>query len=169
MEAIVASTLAFARSDARSEGSEAVDLADMLQSLAESRADSGAQVGYEGPAHLTIRARPVALRRALSNLIDNAIKYGTSAHIALRLEERQAVVEIADEGPGIAAEQMELVFRPYSRLEGSRSRETGGVGLGLSIARAVIRAEGGEIALANRPEGGLCARVTLPLPTGAPA
>ncbi|HSY89323.1 MAG TPA: ATP-binding protein [Verrucomicrobiae bacterium] len=169
MEAIVASTLAFARSDARSEGSEAVDLADMLQSLAESRADSGAAVGYQGPAHLTIRARPVALRRALSNLIDNAIKYGTSAQIALRLEERQAVVEIADEGPGIAAEQMELVFRPYYRLEGSRSRETGGVGLGLSIARAVILAEGGEIALANRPEGGLCARVTLPLPTAAPA
>ncbi len=164
MEAIVASTLAFARSDARSEGSEAVDLADMLQSLAEARADSGAAVGYEGPAHLTIRARPVALRRALSNLIDNAIKYGTSAQIALRLEERQAVVEIADEGPGIAAEQMELVFRPYYRLEGSRSRETGGVGLGLSIARAVIRAEGGEIALANRPEGGLCARVHFAAP-----
>jgi signal transduction histidine kinase len=168
MEAIVASTLAFARSDARSEGSEAVDLADMLQSLAESRADSGAAVGYEGPAHLTIRARPVALRRALSNLIDNAIKYGTSAHVALRLDERQAVVEIADEGPGIAAEQMELVFRPYYRLEGSRSRETGGVGLGLSIARAVIGAEGGEIALANRPEGGLCARVTLPFPAAGP-
>jgi len=168
MEAIVASTLAFARSDARSEGSEAVDLADMLQSLAEARADSGALVGYEGPAHLTVKARPVALRRALSNLIDNAIKYGASAHIALRLEDRQAVVEIDDEGPGIAAEQMELVFRPYYRLEGSRSRETGGVGLGLSIARAVIRAEGGEIALSNRPEGGLRARVTLPLGT-APA
>jgi signal transduction histidine kinase len=169
MEAIVASTLAFARSDARSEGSEAVDLADMLQSLAEARADSGALVGYEGPAHLTIKARPVALRRALSNLIDNAIKYGSSAHIALRLEDRQAVVEIDDQGPGIAAEQMELVFRPYYRLEGSRSRETGGVGLGLSIARAVIRAEGGEIALGNRPEGGLRARVTLPLGTAPDA
>ena len=73
-------------------------------------------------------------------------------------------------GPESPAEQMELVFRPYYRLEGSRSRETGGVGLGLSIARAVIRAEGGEIALANRPEGGLCAQVTLPLPAaGAPA
>ncbi len=163
MEAIVASTLAFARSDARSEGSEAVDLADMLQSLAEARADSGAIVGYDGPAHLTTKARPVALRRALSNLIDNAIKYGSSAHIALRLEDRQAVVEIDDQGPGIADEQMELVFLPYYRLEGSRSRETGGVGLGLSIARAVIRAEGGEIVLTNRPAGGLRARVTLPL------
>ena len=169
MEAIVASTLAFARSDARSEGSEAVDLADMLQSLAEARADSGALVGYEGPAHLTIKARPVALRRALSNLIDNAIKYGSSAHIALRLDDRQAVVEIDDQGPGIADEQMELVFRPYYRLEGSRSRETGGVGLGLSIARAVIRAEGGEIVLTNRPEGGLRARVTLPLGEAAGA
>ena len=169
MEAIVASTLAFARSDARSEGSEAVDLADMLQSLAEARADSGALVGYEGPAHLTVAARPVALRRALSNLIDNAIKYGTTAQITLRLEDRQAVVEIDDEGPGIAADQMELVFRPYYRLEGSRSRETGGVGLGLSIARAVIRAEGGEIVLKNRPEGGLRARVTLPLGAAAGA
>jgi signal transduction histidine kinase len=169
MEAIVASTLAFARSDARSEGSEAVDLADMLQSLAEARADSGALVGYEGPAHLTVKARPVALRRALSNLIDNAIKYGTSAHVALRIEDRQAVVEIDDEGPGIATDQMELVFRPYYRLEGSRSRETGGVGLGLSIARAVIRAEGGEIALTNRAEGGLRASVTLPLGTAPSA
>src|SRR4029077_2041932 len=130
MEAIVTSTLAFARSDARSEDSEAVDLADMLQSLAESRTDSGALVGYEGPAHLTIRARPIALRRALSNLIDNAIKYGTSAHIALRIEDRQAVVEIADEGPGIAAEQMELVFRPYYRLGSSRSRGNRGGGGG---------------------------------------
>ena len=154
---------------ARKAVAAAVDLADMLQSLAEARADSGALVGYEGPAHLTIKARPVALRRALSNLIDNAIKYGSSAHIALRREDAQAVVEIDDQGPGIAEEQMELVFRPYYRLEGSRSRETGGVGLGLSIARAVVRAEGGEIALSNRPEGGLRARVTLPLGTAPDA
>jgi signal transduction histidine kinase len=167
MEAIVASTLAFARSDARSESRDSVDLADMLQSLVEARADSGAVAAYEGPAHLTVKARPVALRRALGNLIDNAIKYGVSAHIALRTDERQAVVEIDDEGPGIPEDQLELVFRPYYRLESSRSRETGGVGLGLSIARAVIRADGGEVTLANRANGGLGARITLPL--GSPA
>jgi signal transduction histidine kinase len=165
MEAIVASTLAFARSDARSEGHESVDLADMLQSLAEGHADGGAAVAYEGPAHLTVRARPVALRRALGNLIDNAIKYGGAARIALRRDDRHAIVEIEDDGPGIPQDQLELVFRPYYRLEGSRSRETGGVGLGLSIARAAIRAEDGEVALANRAEGGLKARVTLRLPS----
>jgi signal transduction histidine kinase len=169
MEAIVASTLAFARGDARSEARESVDLADMLQSLVEARADSGAVAAYEGPAHLTVKARPVALRRALGNLIDNAIKYGISAHIALRADERQAVVEIEDEGPGIPEDQLELVFRPYYRLEGSRSRETGGVGLGLSIARAVIRADGGEVTLENRANGGLSARITLPLGSAAAA
>ena len=167
MEAIVASTLAFARSDARSESCDSVDLADMLQSLVEARADSGAVAAYEGPAHLTVKARPVALRRALGNLIDNAIKYGASAHIALKTEARQAVVEIEDEGPGIPEDQLELVFRPYHRLESSRSRETGGVGLGLSIARAVIRADGGEVTLANRAHGGLSARITLPLGSSA--
>ena len=167
MEAIVASTLAFARSDARSESCDSVDLADMLQSLVEARADSGAVAAYEGPAHLTVKARPVALRRALGNLIDNAIKYGASAHIALKAEARQAVVEIEDEGPGIPEDQLELVFRPYYRLESSRSRETGGVGLGLSIARAVIRADGGEVTLANRAHGGLSARITLPLGSSA--
>jgi signal transduction histidine kinase len=167
MEAIVASTLAFARSDARSEGQESVDLADMLQSLAEAHADSGAAVAYAGPAHLTVNARPVALRRALGNLIDNALKYGASARIALRRDDHHAIAEIEDEGPGIPEDQQELVFRPYYRLESSRSRETGGVGLGLSIARAAIRAEGGEVTLANRPQGGLRARVTLSLPSPA--
>jgi signal transduction histidine kinase len=167
MEAIVASTLAFARSDARSESCDSIDLADMIQSLVEARADSGAVAAYEGPAHLTVKARPVALRRALGNLIDNAIKYGTAAHIALRTEARQAVVEIEDQGPGIPEDQLELVFRPYYRLESSRSRETGGVGLGLSIARAVIRADGGEVTLENCAERGLRARITLPLGSSA--
>ncbi len=164
MEAIVASTLAFARSDARGEPRETIDLADLLQSLAEARADCGSAVDYEGPAHLTAPARPVALRRALGNLIDNGIKYGQAAHLKLRREGDQAVIEVEDEGPGIPPDQQELVFRPYFRLEGSRSRETGGVGLGLTIARAAIRAEGGDVVLANRPVRGL--RVTVYLPLG---
>jgi signal transduction histidine kinase len=167
MESIVASTLAFARSDARSEASEPIDLADMLQSLAEARADCGAKVTYEGPAHLTVRVRPVALRRALGNLVDNALKYGESARLALSITDKLAVVTIEDEGPGIPVDQRELVFRPYYRLEGSRSRETGGVGLGLTIARAAIRAEGGDIELGNGSSGGLVVRVTLPLDPAA--
>src|SRR5262249_25438672 len=166
MEAIVASTLAFARSDARSEAREAVDLAVMLQSLLEAHGDSGTLAHHDGPTHLTVRARPVALRRALGNLIDNAIKYGGSARVALGIDSGQAVVTIEDEGPGIPLDQAELVFRPYYRLEGSRSRETGGVGLGLSIARAAIRAEGGDITLSNCAERGLQVRVMLPLSAG---
>jgi len=169
MEAMVASTLAFARSDARSETAETIDIADMLQSLVEAHADSGNKAAYEGPVHLTLKARPVALRRAFANLIDNAIKYGGLAEVALRVEGDRAVVTIEDSGPGIAPDQMELVFRPYYRLEASRNRETGGVGLGLSIARAAIRADRGDITLENRASGGLRVRVVLPVGTGRDA
>ena len=104
------------------------------------------------------------LRRALRNLIDNALKYGGAARVALLEEPGQVMIRIDDDGPGIPVDQQEKVFAPFFRLERSRSRDTGGTGLGLSVARTVARAHGGDVILENRPEGGL--RVTLVLPEG---
>jgi signal transduction histidine kinase len=105
---------------------------------------------------------PVALKRAFSNLIDNALKYGETARVSLQEGEGEVSVTFEDEGPGIPENQLEKVFAAFYRVEGSRSRETGGVGLGLAVVRSIIRAHGGDIDLANRSEGGLRATVTLP-------
>ena len=111
---------------------------------------------------LTLSCRPVSLKRALRNLIENAVVHGERARV--RLEDRGDVVAviIEDDGPGLRPEAMEQVFEPFFRLEGSRSRESGGIGLGLAIARSIIRGHGGEITLANRDQGGLEVTASLP-------
>ena len=163
MEAMINATLAFARDDARSEPRVQADLADLLQSLLDDRTDAGHAAGYCGPDHLTASFSPVAMRRALANLIDNAINYGGRADVALTVAGGHAVIEIDDAGPGIPDSELEKVFHPFYRLETSRSRDTGGTGLGLSVARTIIRGHGGDIGLANRVAGGLKVTVTLPL------
>jgi signal transduction histidine kinase len=162
MEAMIASTLSFARDDVAREKRVRLDLADLLQSLCDENNDAGNQADYEGKPHLVFDGAPVALKRAFSNLIDNAIKYGGIARVKLASETHSVVVDVSDDGPGISEDQREKVFTAFYREEGSRSRETGGVGLGLAVVRSVIRAHGGEVTLANRPEGGLTATVTLP-------
>jgi signal transduction histidine kinase len=109
------------------------------------------------------RGRPFALKRAFTNLIDNAAKYAKNPEIELSREETALVVAIRDRGPGIPADALDNVFRPYYRVDKSRNRSTGGVGLGLTVAQAIIQGHGGEIILKNRPEGGLEARVVLPV------
>ncbi|WP_029010702.1 ATP-binding protein [Azospirillum halopraeferens] len=163
MQAMITATLAFARDDARREPRGPLDLADLLQSLVEDRTDAGHAAAYEGPHHATARGRPVALRRALANLMDNAIAYGGGVRVRLLPEDGQARVILDDDGPGIPEAEFEKVFAPFYRLERSRSRDTGGVGLGLSTARTIVRGHGGDITLANRPEGGLRVTVVLPL------
>ena len=162
MEAMITATLAFARDDAQREPRGPLDLADLLQSLCEDRGDAGQSASYEGPVHSVVDARSVALRRAFANLMDNAIAYGGGCRVRLAPENGQVRVEIDDDGPGIPEDQMEKVFAPFYRLDPSRNKATGGVGLGLSTARTIIRGHGGDIALANRPEGGLRVTVTLP-------
>jgi signal transduction histidine kinase len=119
-------------------------------------------VSFAEAERLPYLCRPTALRRAIDNLVTNAVEHGGSARIALRSENGAPVIAVDDDGPGIPAEQLEEVFKPFVRLEASRSRETGGVGLGLSIARSILLAHGGELTLSNRPEGGLRAEVRLP-------
>ncbi len=104
----------------------------------------------------------MALRRALANLIDNAVKYGDRARVDLNESDERVTIRIDDEGPGIPEGEMEKVFEPFYRLEQSRNRETGGTGLGLSVARSIIRAHGGDIVLRKRDEGGLRVEIVLP-------
>jgi two-component system, OmpR family, sensor kinase len=168
MEAMVAATLAFGRDITTTEPVARINLASLLRTILDETADGASEqaeaLEFSGPDHLTIQARPLALKRALTNLIGNALKYGDAARVTLHQRTKEVVqIDIDDNGPGIAVEDMEAVFEPFRRLETSRNRETGGSGLGLSIARNIIRAHGGDIALQNLPERGLRASVTLPV------
>ncbi|WP_017927483.1 ATP-binding protein [Limimaricola hongkongensis] len=149
--------VSFAREGNEAEPVGEIDLAALLVRLC---AERGAV--FEGGTAM-VTGRPVALGRACGNLIDNAIRYGGAARVRLEQARRRAVVSILDDGPGIPEAQLGAMFDPFMRGDNSRSLDTGGAGLGLSIARGIIRAHGGEIALSNRAEGGLAARVTLPL------
>lgn len=167
MEAMVAATLAFGRDAAATEPATKLDLASLLRTILDDAADGDPEhadvLTYTGPKHLPVLARPLALKRALANLVGNALKYGEAAAVTLYPPARGvARIEVEDHGPGIPPKEMERVFEPFYRLESSRNRETGGSGLGLSIARNILRGHGGDIMLTNRPEGGL--RVTVMLP-----
>lgn len=164
MEAMIGSTLAFARDEAAKEAIEPLELNAILTRLGEDMRDAGKPVGVApAPFPIHIAGRRMALRRALGNLMENAVKYGQVASVAVAITGENVTITIDDEGPGIPEVEFENVFRPFFRLEGSRSRDTGGTGLGLSVANDVIRAHGGEIRLANRPEGGLQVTVVLPI------
>lgn len=163
MQEMVDATLSFARGMAMTEPSKTVDLGRFVNSLCHELRETGSNLKLEVSEGLVARVRANSLRRALRNVIENAVRYGSIAHISL-LEQNGAVrIFIADEGPGIATDALEKVFDPFVRLETSRSRETGGTGLGLSIAKTIIQAHGGSISLENRPEGGLLAIIELPL------
>ncbi|MNE82263.1 Sensor histidine kinase YycG [compost metagenome] len=113
--------------------------------------------------------RPLGIKRVIVNLLENAVKYGQKPAIGLTGDGRRVCIEVSDEGPGIPESALEQVFDPFYRLETSRNRDTGGVGLGLSAARAIVREQGGELTLRNRSGAGLLARVELPGARGAKA
>ncbi len=172
LEAMVSATLAFGRDARTGEAVSALDLAELLRTLldeaGDARPEAAARLDYEGPPHLTVRARPLSLKRALTNLISNAVMYGGSARVRLippasaGAAGAMLTIEVEDDGPGIPPGDLERVFEPFHRGEPSRNRETGGVGLGLPIARNIMRAHGGDVVLTNRPTGGAKATVTLP-------
>ena len=165
MQAMVDSALAFFRDDFQAEETTTFDLAELLRTITEDYSDHGCEITYNGTEHVAFRGRPFALKRAFTNLVDNAVKYGRAPELELHCSERRFVVVVRDAGPGIPPEATLKVFTPFFRLERSRNRATGGVGLGLTSAQAVIRGHGGEISLSNRPTGGLEAQVTLPIPS----
>lgn len=161
MQAMVEATLEFARGVTREEPAAEVDLAVLLGDLVGDVGGDRATLAASQPLPATIR--PQALNRALRNLIDNAVRYGGVAKVTLTQEPGMAVITIADKGPGLPDDQLEAVFAPFVRLEGSRSRDTGGVGLGLAIAQTIIQAHGGTVLLCNAVDGGLEAVVRLPI------
>ena len=165
MEAILKATLSFSRDEAADEKPRATDLAALLQSLVDDHSDLGGKLGYSGPDKLPFICRPVALKRALNNLIDNAVKYAGSAHVRMIAHPDAVSIQIDDDGPGIAEQDLEQIFTPFFRLETSRNRDTGGTGLGLAIARSIVLAHGGELKLGNLAGGGLRAQLTLPVNT----
>lgn len=163
MDALVAQAMQFVKGQFEVRNAETLDFGALVQGLAERYADTGAEIAITAEAGLEVRGDAGVLRRGLSNLLDNAIMHGGSVVVEVVAENGRAVARIRDRGPGIPADQLERVFDPFFRLEGSRSRETGGAGLGLSIARHAVRAHGGELTLGNAPEGGLVATLSLPL------
>ena len=161
METMTTATLDFIRGEHQHEQSRPLDIMALLESLQDDRSAMGQKISISGHAQ-PFSAQPMAMRRCLENVIDNAIKYGNEAIVLVEDTENQLSIRIADHGPGIPAQQLDEVFEPFHRLEPSRSRKTGGVGLGLSIARTIARAHGGELSLRNHPSGGLEVILVLP-------
>lgn len=155
--------LSLARLGRPSEPEQKVDLPALAESVAEEFEDLGADVAVEETDRLTVPMRPNLIKRALRNLIENALKYGERARVRVSHEDGCALVEVDDDGPGIPTEEIDRMFEAFTRLEASRSRDTGGSGLGLALARAIVEAHGGSLTLANREGGGLRAVMKLPL------
>lgn len=165
MQAMVDGALAFFRDDAIAEPSTAFDLSQLMATVVNDYADQGVTIPYEGPGKAPYHGRPFMLKRVVNNLVQNSLKYASSPRLQLGAEDSAYVVCVRDAGPGIPEGLLKDVFLPYYRLEKSRNRRTGGVGLGLTVALAIVQAHGGAITLENIPAGGLEARIWLPLPT----
>lgn len=162
MEKMVQATLDFMRGAENQETVAPVDINALLESLQENAADTGGDVRLSGTVQTPYRGRPLALKRCVSNLVDNALQYGQRAIIQVDDRPAQLTIIIRDEGPGLPEAELEKAFEPFYRLESSRSRNTGGTGLGLGIARNIARAHGGELTLRNAAGGGLAAVLELP-------
>lgn len=162
MQAMLDSTLAFARDDASEEPRTQTDLAALAQSLCDDMADTGQPVSCSTTGRVPYVCAPGSIKRALQNVVVNAIKYGEVARVSVREETDRIDISVTDSGPGIPADRREDVFRPFFRLEASRNRETGGSGLGLAVARSIIRRHGGDITLEDAENGGFSVRISLP-------
>ena len=154
MDSLIDATLRFARDEAVAEPRRPTDIAALLQSITDDMSDAGLPVSLEPAQPLVCECRPAALKRALTNLIDNAVSVGSKPDAI--------EITIDDDGPGIPEQELSRVCEPFYRLEDSRSRDTGGVGLGLAIAHSIVQSHGGELRLTNRTKGGLRASVRLP-------
>lgn len=139
-----------------------LNLRTLIESVANDLEDNGYDVDVASGPDVTVEANVAGLRALLANVVENALRYAGDAHLELRSDSTHAIVQVTDTGPGIPETELERVFEPFYRLETSRSRTTGGMGLGLASARAVARAHGGDLILRNRPEGGLIAELSLP-------
>jgi signal transduction histidine kinase len=162
MDGMLTATLSFARDEAESEPPKRIDVGALVESIVDDLADAGRPVTMATPVQIAVgEVKPVAIKRALTNLIENAIKYGTRARVSLTTDAGKITISVDDDGPGVPEADLDRVLQPFVRLESSRSRDTGGIGLGLAIVASVAQMHGGQLKLANRQGGGL--RATLEL------
>jgi signal transduction histidine kinase len=156
--------LSFVREGVAPEPTRRVDLPALVEALCADYRDLGQDVAFEdGAEGLAVSLRSAQVTRALRNLIENALKYGERARVRILQRPEHVDIQIDDDGPGVPTTHVETVFEPFVRLEDSRNRETGGLGLGLAITRTIARSHGGEVTLKNRPEGGARAVLRIPL------
>jgi len=163
MEEMISAALNFVRDTTRPGERTPLELSSLLESLCDEMAETGAATEVASGEKVVLEGDPMALRRLFSNLLENAVKFGGRARARVFRDDHNAFVEIEDDGPGIPSADSEKVFEPFYRREPSRSRQTGGIGLGLAVVRSIARGHGGDVALVNRVGGGLTARVQLPL------
>lgn len=161
MQAMTEATLSLARQETNAEPTRTIDLSALVESVCDDLAELGQPVSFVGGGRVNYRCRPEGLRRTIRNLVENAVRYAGRAEVRLLASGTSIEIVVEDEGPGIPIDRLEDVFAPFFRLENSRSRETGGIGLGLSIARAIARQHGGDVVLSRR-EPGLRAALVLP-------
>jgi signal transduction histidine kinase len=162
MQRMTEATLAFAREEAAREDTRTVGMGALIESLCDDIAEMGLDVGFAGAERTPYPCRPLSQKRAIRKLVENAVAYGRRARVALTATGGAFQIAIDDDGPGIPEADFERVFAPFVRLEESRSQDTGGIGLGMAIARSIVRGHGGDITLANRSGGGLRAVIHLP-------
>ncbi|MBK8159015.1 MAG: HAMP domain-containing protein [Rhodospirillaceae bacterium] len=165
MDRMIAATLTFARDDVAGEKRVMVDLASLVHSVCDEIVDAGGEASYEGPAYLVLEAAPLSLQRAVTNVVENAVKYGACARVSVNETPDSIEIRVRDAGPGIPLAEQERVFDPFYRLDPARSpsaHTAGSMGLGLAIARHVLRAHGGDVTLGNGDTGGLVVRLSLP-------
>lgn len=162
MSEMIRATLVFARDDAQREQASLVDLSVLVADICDDIAELGGDVSFAAVSRVIARCQPTAIGRAVANLIENAVKYGGCARVQLVNETHAVALVVDDDGPGIPIDEHEKVFAPFYRLEQSRNRDTGGVGLGLAVSRTIAREHGGDVKLFNRTPSGLRARLELP-------
>jgi signal transduction histidine kinase len=155
--------LSLARAGRSMEPVQKVDLAALADAVVQDFVELGVQADMAETARMVVSVKPQLMKRALRNLIENAVKYGGRAHVELVRDTREVRIDVKDDGPGMPEDRMADMMEPFTRIEESRSRDTGGAGLGLALVRAIMMEHGGELRLSNRPEGGLCAGLVLPL------
>lgn len=163
MEELIDSTLEFLKMGVSTEREKPIDIAVMITTLVNNEVDHGGNISRTGAEHAIIKGKPISIKRAFWNVIGNAMKYAKTVIVDVELEGAFLRVDVVDDGPGISETEVDRVFEPFYRIEGSRSRKTGGSGLGLTIAKAIVLEHNGSINLSNERSGGLRVSIRLPL------